>query len=229
MTVQLIRFASDAAQSGPFDLFAAPLNNISALGITTQTGGNTNYAAALNTANAFIDAVDPTNTEDNYVLFVSDGEPTVGGSFSAAATTLKAQASVSAVGFGSGIDVSTLNQIDDTGGAQVVANAGALGSVFAATPLFDAVLVDFDLTLSVDGGAAIVLADDASDATNNGGGSYSFDLASVGGLSGAQSNSNVFTAVAVFDTDGNLGTVADWITLTTTNTVQGAVPDAFWF
>jgi hypothetical protein len=162
--------------------------------------------------------VDPIDTEDNFVLFVSDGVPTAGGGFADEAAELQAQASVTAVGFGGGVDLTTLNQVDNTGGAQIVPNAEALSDVFAASPLFDAMLFDFDLALSVDGGAPIVLADEVGDLTNNGGGSYSLHLTSVTGLSGAQSDNNVFSAVAVFDTDGNLTTDTDRITLTTVNT-----------
>ncbi|MGE0578999.1 MAG: VWA domain-containing protein [Reyranella sp.] len=226
--VQLIRFATGADASANFDLFDASLDDISALGITTQTGGFTNYTAALALANDFFDAVDLAGTEDNFVLFVSDGEPTTGGSFLDEAADLQARASVTAVGFGGGVNEATLDQVDNTGGAEVVPDAESLSDVFAASPLFNAVLVDFDLTLSVDGGAPIVLADDVGDLVDNGGGDYSLDLASVGGLCGAESCINVFTAIAVFDTDGNLATDADRITLTGVNTVEGAVPDAFW-
>lgn len=227
--VQLIRFATGADASSTFDLFDASLDNISALGITTQTGGLTNYEAALDLATDFFDAVDPAGTEDNFVLFVSDGEPTTGGSFLDEAAELQGQASVTAVGFGGAVNLATLNQVDNTGGAQIVANAEGLSDVFAASPLFDAILFDFDLTLSVDGGPAVILADDVGDLVNNGGGDYSFDLASVAGLIGAESSSNVFTATAVFDTDGDFGTDADRVTLTAVNTVEGAVPDSFWF
>ena len=227
--VQLIRFSDDADASSTFDLFDASLDDIAALGITTQTGGLTNYEAALDLATDFFDAVDPAGTEDNFVLFVSDGVPTTGGSFLDEAAELQGQASVTAVGFGGSVDLATLNQVDNTGGAEIVANAEALSDVFAASPIFDAILFDFDLTLSVDGGPAIVLADEVGDLVNNGGGDYSFDLASVGGLIGAESSSNVFTATAVFDTDGDFATDADRVTLTAVNTVQGAVPDSFWF
>jgi hypothetical protein len=226
--VQLIRFASSADASTNFDLFDASLDDISALAITTQTGGLTNYTAALDLATDFFDAVDPAETEDNFVLFVSDGVPTTGGSFLGVAAELQAQASVTAVGFGGGVDLATLDQVDNTGGAQLVPDAESLSDVFAASPLFNAVLVDFDLTLSVDGGAPIVLAGDVGDLVDNGGGDYSLDLASVAGLCGAESCTNVFTTVAVFDTDGNLATDADRITLIGVNTVEGAVPDAFW-
>jgi Bacterial Ig domain/von Willebrand factor type A domain len=229
VTVELIRFASGATASPQFDLFDTALDDITALAITGQIGGSTNYTAPLGLANDFFDSVDPSGTEGNFVLFVSDGEPNVGGDFTGEATELKGQASVTAVGFGTGVNLATLNQVDNTGGAELVADADELSDVFAASPLFNAVLVDFDLSVSVDGGAPIVLADDVGDLTNLGGGEYSFDLASVSGLCGAESCDNVFTAAAVFDTDGNLTTDADRLTLTTVNTVQGAVPDAFWF
>jgi hypothetical protein len=237
VTVQLIRFSGDADASAEFDLFDSALDDIGALTITDQVFGLTNYEAALDLATDFFDSVDPTGTEDNFVFFASDGVPTVDDSGGNPATTfldeaaeLQGQAAVTAVGFGNaGIDLATLDQVDNTGGGEIVGSAEELDEVFAASPLFNAVLVDFDLTLSVDGGTAIVLADEVGDLTNNGGGDYSLDLASVTGLIGAQSSDNVFTAVAVFDTDGDLTTDADQMTLTTVNTVQGAVPDLFWF
>jgi hypothetical protein len=226
--VQLVNF-STGARDARFGLFDAALDDISAQPITSKDDGATNYTAALALANDFFDDEDPAPIdEDNFVLFVSDGEPNTANPFEPQADALKTKASVTAVGFGGGINTGTLDALDNTGGSQVVANAAALGDVFAASPLFDAVLADFDLTLVADGGAPVVLADEASDATDNGGGSYSFDLASVDGLSGLLGDSNVFTATAVFDADGDLGTTADQITLTTANNVQGAVPDAFW-
>jgi VCBS repeat-containing protein len=226
VTVKLIGFAGSAQATSNFDLFDPAFNNVAALVITRHAG--TNYTAALTLANDFFDAVDPTNSEDNFALFVSDGSPNVGGDFLPEANELKMQASVTAVGFGESVRIGPLNQIDNTAGAQIVANAAALGDVFAASPLFHAKLIDFDLTLSINGSGPIVLADDVTDLTDNGGGSFSLGLASVAGLSGALRDDNVFTATAVFDTDGNLNTHADRITLTTVNNVQGAVPDAFW-
>src|SRR5215204_1156107 len=87
VTVDLINF-SDSAASAQFDLFDTNLDDIDALGITDQVAGNTNYEAALDLATDFFDAVDPGETEDNFVLFVSDGVPTVDNSGGPVNTTL---------------------------------------------------------------------------------------------------------------------------------------------
>lgn len=227
VTVNLIRFSTGAAESGAIDLFDPSLDDISALPITAYINGSTNYAAPLQLAVNFINAQDPGGTEDNFVLFASDGAPNTGGDHTAIATTLKGLASVSAVGFGSGINTTVLDTVDNTGGSEVVATADQLGDVFGNSPLFNAQLVSFDLTLSVDGGAATQVADE-TDLQSLGGGDYTLDLASVAGLIGSDASTNVFNATSVFDTDGDLTTTADQVTLVATTTVEGAVPDAFW-
>ncbi|MEP9379755.1 VWA domain-containing protein [Aquabacter sp. CN5-332] len=227
ISVQLIRFSVGSDNSTTYDLYNSALNDISQLAITDYSnGGGTNYEAALQDALAFFASADPSNTEDNYVLFASDGMPNIG-SHADEASALKAISSISAVGFGAGINTATLDQLDNTGGSQVVGTAADLGDVFANSPLFGAELVSFGLTLSVDGGPATLIADQ-DDLTSLGGGDYSLNLASVAGLTGILGQSNIFTATAVFDTDNDTGTTADRVTLSTVNTVQGAVPELFW-
>jgi hypothetical protein len=229
VSVSLIRFASDAQRSATYDLNDAALNDIKELSITAQSGGSTNYEAALQRTLAFFDERDPgPKDEANFVFFTSDGAPTNPTSYLDEAALLKQAASVSAVGFGSQAQLSPLNVLDNTGGAQVVPNAGALGPVFATSPLFSAFLVDFELTLSVNSGPPTILVNNISDLVDNGDGTYSFDLASVAGLLGRETDQNVFEARAVFDTDGDLSTTADRLTLGTVNNVQGAVPDLLW-
>jgi hypothetical protein len=229
VSVSLIRFASDAQRSTTYNLNDAALNDIKELSITAQTGGSTNYEAALQRALTFFDEEDPSpKDEANFVFFASDGAPTNPTSYLDEAALLKQAASVSAVGFGSQAQLGPLDILDNTGGALVVPDAGALGQVFATSPLFSAVLVDFELTLSVNSGLPTILANDVGDLVDNGDGTYSFDLAAVAGLLGRETDQNVFEARAVFDTDGDLSTTADRLTLETVNNVQGAVPDLLW-
>ena len=237
MTVQLIRFSGAADASAEFDLFDSALDDIGALTITDQVFGLTNYEAALDRATDFFASVDPTGMEDDSVFFASDGVPTVDDSGGNPATTfldeaaeLQGQAAVTAVGFGNaGIDLATLNQVDNTGGGEIVGSAEELDEVFAASPLFNAVLVDFGISPSASTVGRRLYSPTRSVTLRITVADYSFDLAPLTGLIGAQSIDNVFTAVAVFDPDGHDTTDADQMTLTTVNTVQGAVPDLFWF
>ena len=68
-------------------------------------------------------------------------------------------------------------------------------------------------------GLAIVLADEVSDLTNNGGGDYSFDLASVGGLIGAREQRKCLHRDRRIRYRWRSGDGADRDTLTTVNTV----------
>jgi hypothetical protein len=227
--ISLIRFASGAQRSTTYDLDDPALNDIRSLAITPQTGGSTNYEAALAQALAFFGEQNPNpKNEANFLFFASDGGPSNATSYLDEAAQLKQIASVSAVGFGSQVQIGPLDNLDNTGGAQIVPNAGALGSVFATSPLFNALLVDFDLSLSVNGAAPKVLAGDVSDLVDHGNGSYSFDLAAVSGLLGRVTDTNIFKAQAVFDTDGDLSTTADRVTIETVNKIEGVVPVADW-
>lgn len=194
VTVQLVQFSSGAA-SAVHDLFSAALNDV-AVGTpisTYQDGSSTNYNAALSTASGFFAGK---GAEDNFLLFASDGQPNTGGAYLDDVAAMDAlNVSITAVGFGSGVSLATLNEIDNTGGAQIVANAAALGDVFADSPLFSADLVTFSLTVNgVDQGIGV------GDLADLGGGDYSF-AGTLLGLDNSHGFANLVEVNAGFDVD----------------------------
>ena len=215
--VQLVQFSS-GAQQATFDLFDPALDNIAALPVLSQLNGSTNYEAGLQLALNFFNAQAP--GEDDFVFFASDGAPNTP-SFTAhldEAAALKATASITAVGFGFA-DLSVLNGIDNTGGAQLVPNAESLGDAFATSPLFAADLIDFSLTVSQNGGPAVEGAPEA-DLTSLGGGNFALNDLLLG-LGHNLGDMAVVTATAVYDVDGDLATTNDRTTLIGSTTING--------
>lgn len=196
VTVQLVKFASNAATSPYWALNNPALDNVaSGTVLSGGPGGATNYDAGLLLAEQFFSGK---GAQDNFLLFTSDGAPTAGGDYLDSVAALNADnVSITAVGFG-GANLGVLNQIDNTGGAQIVANAAGLGDVFADSPLFPAKLVDF--SLSVDGNEVF----DFDDLNDLGGGDY--DLNSVLtalSAAGMIGDSNTVKAEAWFDTNND--------------------------
>ena len=196
--VQLVQFAG-TAQQNTFDLFSPVLDDItSGTPLAPQLKGLTNYEAALQLADTFFNGK---AAEDNFMLFTSDGQPNrpipdpfV---FGDEVASLNAEnVSITAVGFG-GANLATLDQIDNTGGAEIVANAAALGDVFADSPVFPAELIDFEL--SVNGGPVLF---DETDLNPLGGGAFDLDDLLLM-LDNTHTANNVVTATATFDTNND--------------------------
>lgn len=76
-------------------------------------GGSTNFEAALSQANTFFD--DNQSNAENYVFFISDGEPTSGGSYDNEVATLFNQhgATIRALGLGESANIHQLDFVDD--------------------------------------------------------------------------------------------------------------------
>ncbi|MBY6054913.1 Ig-like domain-containing protein [Leisingera daeponensis] len=198
VTVQLVQFSLNAQQN-TFDLFSPTLDDITGgTPLSPQLGGFTNYEAALQLADAFFSGK---AAEDNFMLFTSDGEPNRpipdAFVFGDEVTSLNASnVSITAVGFG-GANQATLDTIDNTGGSEVVANAAALGDVFADSPIFPADLISF--ALSVNGGPVLF---DETDLNPLGGGAFDLDSLLLM-LDNSHTANNVVTATATFDTDND--------------------------
>lgn len=81
---------------------------------TLYAGGATNFEAALSQANTFFYDNQQTNAE-NYVFFISDGEPTAGGSYDNEVATLLNQhgATIRALGLGESANINQLDFVDD--------------------------------------------------------------------------------------------------------------------
>lgn len=104
------------------------------------SGGATNFTAALQTAINFFNGQPDVDTASNIVYFLSDGQPNTGGSFAPNVATLTdpngIDALVNAFGAGTGATKATLDQVDNTGGAQIFTDlsqlvAGLSGSSLA--------------------------------------------------------------------------------------------------
>lgn len=236
--VQIVRFATSSEQV-TLDLFDPAIDAIFANQFDGSpdssfpgfTGGFTDYPAALQDVHDFF-AAQPVS-EQNYLFFVSDGQPlNASGQIPDSAwqpivdDILDSFAVESiAVGFGGANDNSdaqaALNYIDNTGGAEFVTAAENISEAFSASPLFPAELVEFELTLSVNGGPETIIEDSLSALTVNGL-NFSLDLDAVSGLDNTAGAVNTLTATATFDTDNDLATLDDRVTLTTSLDVIGA-------
>lgn len=195
VTVQIVQFAGNQAPSGIFDLYSTTLDDISTgTALASQITGNTPYNLGLQAAVNFFNGK---AGQDNFLLFTSDGEPNPAGAYLTRVAELDAiGVSRTAVGFNAA-DLGVLNTIDNTGGAEIVPNAAALGDAFADSPLFPADLLSFELKVDD------VLVADLGD-LSGGGNAYSLDDV-LSGLSaaGTLGAKNHVTALAGFDTDND--------------------------
>ncbi len=99
-----------------------------ALGTLLASGG-TNFESGLQQAITFFQGA---GAGTNRVYFVSDGENNSGGSFQDEVQTLIASsginAEIRAIGLGTGADLTQLNQLDNTGGAEIALSPGQLSA-----------------------------------------------------------------------------------------------------
>ncbi|MEM7210671.1 MAG: Ig-like domain-containing protein [Pseudomonadota bacterium] len=91
-------------------------------------GGFTNFEAPLQTGIRWFEDQAATTDDKNLVYFLSDGMQNVGGAFDDEATEMATRfgAELNAVGVGSGAVLDQLNQIDNTGGAEIVTTTDGL-------------------------------------------------------------------------------------------------------
>lgn len=183
------------------------------------TAGWTNYDAALLEVESFF-ASQPGET--NFLFFSSDGVPILFGTpqtaWESTAQGLQEVAIISAFGIGTGINLTTLNKLDNTGGAVTGLSADNLSGAFADTPIFAADLVDFSLKLVADGvdHGEIATTDDLKPDDIN----FDLPLADVPNISDLLGEQNQFTATATFDFDGDPTSTDDQITLFSAETVS---------
>ncbi|MDX2156026.1 MAG: pre-peptidase C-terminal domain-containing protein [Hyphomicrobiaceae bacterium] len=99
-------------------------------------GGNTNFEAALQQAVTFLQGA---GAGINRVFFVSDGENNTGGSFLDEVQTLIDEtgidAEIRAIGLGTGASLAQLNQLDNTGGAEIALSPGQLTAGLIGTEI----------------------------------------------------------------------------------------------
>ena len=193
--IGFVTFSSSATLVGTYEAGSAALDT--ALGNVT-VGGNTSFDAALQQALNFFSNQGATTSDVNVVYFLSDGIHN-GGNFTDEVADLETlyNARIQAVGIGNGASLSQLNQMDNTGGAQLV-NTLPLLSAELQDPFSDAEVVDF--RVFVDG--VQDLSFDVSDLTQTVLG-YDINAQTLGGLTTTAGESSIIVAEIVFDDDGD--------------------------
>jgi hypothetical protein len=223
--VQIVPYASTASVLRPENSYSlgAELDVLIAdlIGLKeTYSGGGTNWTDAFNTTTAVLS--DEPAGEINFVYFLTDGGSS---GYEAAHANLLAThpgVTIESFGIGSGINTSTLAQVDTTTDNPqeivTVSSASDLANAFAETPLFGASLESFSLKLIADGISIGEVADKDNPAFAEVGPNHLLPLAEVAGLAGLLGDSNQLLAQAEFDPDGNPQTYDDPITLVQTGT-----------
>lgn len=245
VTVQLTVFNNSATNYGPFDLFDTggfddALETIEDVG----AGGSTSWVAALNAADNFFDAQEEELGDEfgeavNLLYLITDGQPTnsqsaIGNALANLQTSHNVN--IQAFGIGSTFNPTLLEQtytvdgvdytFDSDGDAPVVSivdeetGQNNLSEVLLGSAIFAAELSSFDLSLQADGVAQGVIADETSDAFEELGLNFLLSLAKVDGIEDLLGEINDLQAVAVFDTDGDLETIDDQVTVVSTVRIE---------
>ena len=194
---------NDIETVGKYDLVddrTALINEINALDFQN---GQTGWEVALNTASSFLNG-EPAN-DANVMYFITDGNPVPSGqNWQGALANLNSSVNVDIEAFavGNNININNLAVIDSDGQPTSVTSPAALAQAFEQSPLFNAQLVDFSLTLTVDGIDLGEIADIQSDALESNGLNYDIALQDIPGLGAQLGQINVFSALATFDLDG---------------------------
>lgn len=199
--VQIVGFSTTASQQ-TYDLFESDLDDVTTgTPIASKENSLTNYEAGFQLAETFFTTGQGT-TDENFLVFLTDGQPNRPSSspneYADELTGLNnANVDIIAIGFGSGINTTILDPIDNTGaGADVVASAADLGDVLGASPLFPADLLDFSLTVN---GNEVA---NETDLTQLPGGDYDLDT-TLTGLDNNLGATNTVVATAIFDVNKN--------------------------
>ena len=138
-TVVTTQLGADQNNNGQLDVVEEFLS---------PSDGLTNFEDALREGIDFFENQSDVDTATNIVYFLSDGEPTTGGEFTDEVATLQdpggIDAIINAIGVGSGTNQTTLDEIDNTGGSQIITDLSQLVAGVSSSSL------DIDDILSVD-------------------------------------------------------------------------------
>lgn len=118
--------AVDSMTSGGFTNYEDALQTIDDAWAATTTDGNADDSPAS----------EVTSNDTNIVVFLSDGYPTTGGSFTDEVQNLetKYDAEITAIGVGDNSSLSSLNNVDNTGGAQQATDITTLVDMITTPP-----------------------------------------------------------------------------------------------
>lgn len=142
----IVSFGSRGALDGVTNVGEAGI--IESVLANPTTGGSTNYADALRKTIDFFEAQDDVDSASNIVYFLSDGRPNIGGDFAPNFGILTDPSGTNALsnafGAGTGAIESVLDQVDNTGGAEVFTDLSQLVAGLSGSSL------SIDDILSVD-------------------------------------------------------------------------------
>ncbi|MFN3148161.1 MAG: Ig-like domain-containing protein [Paracoccaceae bacterium] len=211
--VSIIRFASDAVTVIEFtDLTFDPVTGESnlhdAIEAIAFTGGGTDWGDTF--AEAEAQFLTQTDGGINYLYFVTDGNPT--SSFQTELDSLTETIdglSIYAFAIGSSVNEASLIAIDSVlepgDDVRSAATTADLTAAVQDTPLFNAALTDFSLSLTADGvDQGVVFSGVGGPLTQSEDGlSYDLPMAEIDGLEDVLGGQNDFVATAGFDIDGD--------------------------
>ncbi|WP_370400435.1 Ig-like domain-containing protein [Sulfitobacter sp. JB4-11] len=215
--VQIVSYATNTiaypiAELQDFDLARSTL-------LDSYDNGSTRWDRALAEAQDFFDSQNSgAGSNTNYLFFITDGQPTEPADlppelgWRALSEDLRTDGgdgySVLIEAFGVGPDYDTENpppELTELAGKTptFLAEPSLLSTALQTSPVFNPKLVDFELTLEVDGGAAQVIADETSAAFASEALEYEVALAEIADIYQLLGENNRFSATARFDLDGD--------------------------
>ncbi len=211
--VSIIRFASDAVTVIEFtDLTYDPVTGESNLHDAVEaipfTGGGTDWADTF--AEAEAQFLTQNDGGIDYLYFVTDGNPT--SSYQTELDSLTAaidNLSIYTFAIGSNVDEANLIEIDSVlepgDDVRSAATTADLTAAVQDTPLFNAALTEFSLSLTADGvdEGVVFSGVDGPVTQSEDGLSYDLPMAEIDGLEDVLGGQNDFVATAGFDIDGD--------------------------
>ena len=223
VTVGFTVFSSDATEVASFDLFSPEgtaedprdgwAEEIEALR-DEQPGSLTNWAAALEQTDTYLDSTDP--NAENFLFFITDGLPSGNDSvWQAARDDLNANHNIIIEAFGLGPAfestntnpnsnaTSKLTDLDGDDNFIPLSGPEDLEGALVTNPAFNPTLVSMTISVVVDGGELIVLGTQASRAVTENGIDYELALAELEGLSDELGTSKRFSIEATYDLTGD--------------------------
>jgi hypothetical protein len=201
--VQVITYGTDVKTTDIYDLQDPQLLTRIGNLVDDYDGGVTAWDLALQaTADFFFN--EPAN-EPNFLLFVSDGEPTTGAWVVPYAELTdpadEYDVTISAFGFGALYNEAGLLELDPN--AVFLDDPSQLADAFSATPIFNPELISFEVTLETETQEQIVIADENSEGFVIKGTDYELPLASIENIEALLGETNVIGITALFDVDGD--------------------------
>lgn len=197
--VQLITFATDVQTSAIYDLQdPALLTAVDSL-FADYNGGFTAWDLAFQAAGDFF--FSEPSLEPNFLLFVTDGDPT-GNDWLAPLAALKDPAdafdvTISAFGFGPEFSEGSLDFVD--AGAVRLDDASLLSDAFQTTPIFNPELISFEVSLETESNAQVVIANESTTGLLSEGADFELPLSSIANIAELLGETNLISITAMFD------------------------------